>query len=383
MSFFARYLIFAAVVARAIGWTQDSPPFSTAIWWLLAIYGVVMVSEPPLTRRWRSFPKIYLLVQTSLVFAMLYRAPILDFLPMLYLSLSYQAVQFFGLRIGLAWIGLYSLSTAAMLLAGLAWRPWIFMLLTNTGTNLFIGTLAYLMQRTERVRQENQRLFGELQQAYNRLKDQAAQAEALASAEERHRLVRELHDSLTQTLFSMNLAVQAAQLAAGQDPSQAAPHLRRLQSLSRSAAGEVRALTGTVTKPVSLDEGLPGALRRLASERQAQDGLQITLEIAGEEAPWLPENVTNHLYHITQEALNNVAKHAGVQQAVVRLDLLNCPPFLEIQDRGRGFSLPEMTGSGGFGLGELAERAREMDWELVIDAVPGQGTRIRVQEKVA
>ncbi len=93
------------------------------------------------------------------------------------------------------------------------------------------------------------------------MKDSAAQAEALAAATERHRLVRELHDLLTQTLFSMNLAVQAAQLAFEDDHNTAGEHLIRLQTLARSAAGEVRSLTGQAPDRSLAQDGLAAAIQ--------------------------------------------------------------------------------------------------------------------------
>jgi signal transduction histidine kinase len=254
------------------------------------------------------------------------------------------------------------------------------MLLFSSGANALMGSFALLIERTERARRENQRLFGELQEAYRGLKDYTAQAEALAAAEERQRLVRELHDSLTQTLFSMNLAVQAAQLAAEQDSSQVVEHLRRLQILSRSAASEVQSLTGQAPAHTLIEEGLAAALKRLVAERQAQDGLQITLEVAG--ARELPQIVATNLYHIAQEALNNAAKHAGPCQVAVHLDFTSQPACLEITDTGCGFDLPGRAQRGGFGLEGMAARAREIGWELKIESLPGQGTRVHVWEKM-
>ena len=205
---------------------------------------------------------------------MLYRAPTLDFLTMLFFPLSFQAVQFFHDRIGFAWIGGFSLAMAGMVAFwdGMGSR-------VNHGAepaaraNVLMGSFAHLITRTEHRRQENQRLFSDLQEAYRQLKDSAAQAEALAAATERHRLVRELHDSLTQTLFSMNLAVQSAQLSFTEGPLQAEEHLTRLQTLARSAASEVQALTGQAPQRLLAQGGLAAALQHLAEERLAQDGL--------------------------------------------------------------------------------------------------------------
>lgn len=380
MRYFATYLIYAAVLTRAAGWSQDSAPIPQPAWVLFLIFGVLLFSERALTRSIAWYPRLYLLVQSGLVIGMLYSAPLVDIFPMLFFPLSFQAVQYLPVRVGFAWIGVFSLAMAGMLLVGMEWEPGIVMLIFSSGANVLMGSFALLIERTERARRENLRLFGELNEAYRHLKDYAAQTEALAAAEERQRLVRELHDSLTQTLFSMNLAVQAAQLAAGQDLSQVEGHLRRLQNLSRSAVSEVQALTGQAPEHTLAEEGLLPALKRLVSERQAQDDMQVSLEVSG--AREMPLPVTTNLYHITQEALNNVAKHAGRCQVTVRLDMANRPACLEITDTGCGFDSPGLNERGGFGLQGMTERANEIGWELKIDSSPGQGTRVCARERM-
>lgn len=379
MRYFATYLIYIAVIARAIGWSQDTAPIPTAIWILLVIFGSILFSQQPLTRRFPLYPRWYTLVQSGLVIAMLYRAPTLDFLPMLFLPLSFQAVQFFHGRVGFAWIGGFILAMAGMILFGLEWEAGLTLVLTGGGANLLMGSFAHLITRTERKRQENQRLFGDLQKAYRQLKDSAARAEALAAAEERHRLTRELHDSLTQTLFSMNLAVQAAQLSTQEAPNMVGEHLARLVTLTRSAVSEVQALMGQIPLRQPAQEGLGAALKRLAEERLAQDSLQVFVEVTGQRE--LPGPAQAALYRIVQEALNNITRHAGVRQAQVRLSLESPHASLEVEDAGCGFDPDSQGRSSGFGLRGMAERAGEIGWELKIESHPGQGTRIHVEEK--
>ena len=230
MRYLATYLIYIAVVARAVGWNQETSPIPASIWVLLAVYGAVLVTQQTLTRRLPWYPRFYALVQSVLVITLLYLAPSLDFLIMLFFPLSFQVVQFFHPWVGFAWIAAFSLAMAGRFLFGLEWQAGVTMILSGSGTNVLMGSFAHLIARTEQRQQENQRLFKDLQEAYRQLKESALRAEALASAEERHRLVRELHDSLTQTLFSMNMAVQSARLAAEQDPAQVESHLRRLQA---------------------------------------------------------------------------------------------------------------------------------------------------------
>ncbi len=379
MSYLATYLIYIAVIARAVGWNQETAPIPARIWILLAIFGVILVSQRALTRRFRLYPRLYTLVQSALVITMLYSAPTVDFLPMLFFPLSFQAVQFFPNWIGFAWIGGFIVALAGMFLFGMEWEAGVTMIIGGIAANGLMGSFALLMKRTEQRRGKNQRLFRDLQEAYRQLKDSAAQAEALAAAAERHRLVRELHDSLTQTLFSMNLAVQAAQLSVGEDLPQAEEHLRRLQALTRSAASEVQALTGRAPQGSLAQGGLETAIRHLAGERLAQDGLHVTVEATGRRD--LPEAVELNLYRIVQEALNNIMRHAGVRAARVRVCLDSPIASLEIIDEGSGFDPGGSQRAEGFGLAGMAERASEIGWELAVTSQPGLGTQIRVREK--
>ena len=381
MRYFVTYLIYIAVLARAAGWSQDSWPIPTRVWVLLALFGVLLFSEQALTRRFSWYPRPYILVQSLLVMLMMYLSPGLDILSMLLFSLSFQAVWYYPTLFGFIWIGVYSLAMLGLFLVGLEADPGISMVVSGSAANLLMGSFALLMKRTEDRRQENQRLFTDLQTAYRQLKDSAVQAEALAAAEERHRLVRELHDSLTQTLFSMNLAVQAAQLAAQDAPQEIDEHLVRLQALSHSAVSEVQALTGQAPLYTPAQVGLETALRQLAEERLAQDGLQVQIEVIGKRQ--LSEAVQAAVYRIAHEALNNVTRHAGVRQALVRLQLDPPRASLEVTDAGCGFDPGEVGLSGGFGLGGMRSRAEEIGWQLDVRSQPGQGTAIRVEEQVA
>ncbi len=381
MHYFATYLIYAAVLTRALGWSQDSAPIPLPVWAMLALFGLILFTERRLSHRLPWYPRLYILMQSGLVIVMLYSAPTVDIFSMLFFPLSFQAVQFFHNRIGFLCIGGFSLAMTGMFLFGLEWESGLTMILAASGANVLMGSFAYLIERTEQRRMDNQRLLGDLQETYRKLKDSAAQAEVLAAAEERYRLVRELHDSLTQTLFSMNLATQAAQLTIQESLDSAEEHLGRLQTLSRSAASEVRALTGQIPLHHPARRGLDTALKHLAAERLAQEGLQIILEVSGHRE--LAEHVQENLYRITQEALTNVVRHAAVLQASVRLRLESPCASLEVEDSGSGFDLDGLPPSGGFGLTGMRERARQIGWELEIHSHPGQGTRVRVSENAA
>jgi signal transduction histidine kinase len=383
-------LIYAAVLVRVAAWFEGSPSdaqpaVQAEIYGLLAAYGLLLLSEPALTCRFPRYPFYYLVLQSGLTLVLLFKEPGMDFLPILFFPLSFQAVQFFRLRWGFVWIGAFSVAAAGPLLSGWRWQPeGIASVLVNSGTSFLIGSFAHLIRRADRTRLENQRLLAELQRAGEELKAYAAQAEAYAAVQERSRLARELHDSVTQTLFSMNLTVQGARLLAGKNPQHVAAQLDRLQQLARSAAGEIQLLVSQPGPGASAEEDLGSALMRLAAERQDRDGLRLQMEIrSASHEKELSTPVSKGLYRIAQEALNNVAKHAGVREASACLNLETRPYYLEIVDHGVGFQT-DRRGSrpGHLGLPGMADRAREMGWVLKIDSHPGQGTRIRVEEQM-
>lgn len=381
MRYIPTYLIYTAILVRALTWyASEGREFDWLVLGLLVIYGLLLVSEPRLTRRLPCYPRLYLLVQSGLALSALSLEPGMDFQAMLFAPLSFQVVLFFGRRVGFAWIAAFALASAPPLLGGMD-TPLngVIMTLVFCGIDAIVGSYAVLTQRAEAGWQNNQRLLGEVQAAYRQLQEYAAQAEEFAAAQERSRMARELHDSVTQTIFSMNLSVQAARMLVERQPEQAAGQLDRLQELARSAVGEMQVLVSQLRPRSAAQEGLPAALRRLASERQERDGLKIQLELLGERE--LPEAATLGLYRIAQEALTNVAKHAGAQQANLRLDLQSTPACLEIEDSGCGFEAGKLARSSEhIGLPGMAERAREFGWRLAIDSQPGRGTRVRVEE---
>jgi signal transduction histidine kinase len=357
---------------------------------LLALNAALLILEAWLSRRRASHPDetpafdvdlrpVYLLLQAAIITGLQLNHPTQDFFALLFIPISLSAVLFYGKR-GFLWIAAFSLALAVPLItSNSGWRFGMVMALNYGGLCFLFGGYAYQERKAEAARGETQRMVGELQVAHRQLREHASQKEELAAEQERNRLARELHDSVTQTVFSMNLTVQAARLLLEKDKSRAAGQLERLEELAASALREIQALVSSLRPAPAVAEDLPAALHRLAAERRSRDGLQVTLEVAGDRK--LAESVAAGLYLIAQEALTNVTKHAGVNQATVRLRLVEGVAFLEVEDHGRGFP-PQASARerGHLGLAGMAERARELGWGLTIESQPGRGTRIRVAE---
>jgi signal transduction histidine kinase len=254
------------------------------------------------------------------------------------------------------------------------------MTLLYGGFSVLVGQIAYIRQQAETTRRHNQQMLSDLQAAHRRLQDHAAQLEELAVMQERGRLARELHDSVTQTVFSMTLAVQTAQVLQTKDVSRVAAQLDRVVELARNASREIQAIVKQLRPASIAEQGLAAALRDYLAERQALDGLIARLEVKGDRQ--LPDHITLGLYRIVQEAVNNVIKHAGTREVTITLNWGERPACIEVIDRGAGFAANEtIPQRGHMGLASMAERARELGWTVAIDSVPGQGTSVKVQEQ--
>jgi signal transduction histidine kinase len=202
-----------------------------------------------------------------------------------------------------------------------------------------------------------------------------AAAHAQAVLEERQRLARDLHDSVTQALYGITLHAQAAWRLLGLgELALASDSLRTLQETAQEALDEMRLLIFELRPPILDQVGLVSALQARLSAVEGRVNLQTQLiaEGVGE----LPAAVEEALYRIAQEALNNVLKHAHARQITVQLRQGPARLSMEICDDGVGFD-PATTGAGGgLGLRGMAERAAQLGGTFTIESAPGGGTRI-------
>jgi signal transduction histidine kinase len=206
------------------------------------------------------------------------------------------------------------------------------------------------------------------------------QAQRLAALEERSRLARELHDSVTQALFSMTMHTRAAEMAIERertDPDGAmAQNLRALGELTRGALAEMRALIFELRPRALQEEGLVAALRKQAAAIAAREGLRVEVEAPEARVPLAPV-IEEHLYRLAQEALHNVVKHACASRVLVRVEVGSQDLRLEVRDDGVGFD-PQAVPAGRLGLHTMAERSHQLGGNIEIQSCPGQGTSVRV-----
>jgi GAF domain-containing protein len=204
------------------------------------------------------------------------------------------------------------------------------------------------------------------------------QAQQMAVSEERNRLARDLHDSVTQSLYGITLYAQAAagHLAAGR-MDKLAGHLRELQETSQDALAEMRLLIFELRPPVLTEEGLVAALQSRLSAVEGRAGVKT--EFRSEMQGRLPLVVEEGLYRIAQEALNNCLKHAHARRIVVTVRRDNHTATLTIADDGVGFDPTTVRERGGLGLSDMEERAAQLGARLSVSSKPGEGTQVCVE----
>jgi PAS domain S-box-containing protein len=206
-------------------------------------------------------------------------------------------------------------------------------------------------------------------------RDLRRQAGELAAGEERAHLARELHDSVTQALFSMTLVSRSVELLLERDVEAAKGQLTQLRDLQREALAEMRALIFEL-RPGNLEQdGLSRALRTHTAALQGRIGLPVVVESSLDER--LPLPIEEVLYRISQEALHNVVKHAGARQVRLEVGRIASGVRLRIQDDGKGFD-PARVPDGHLGLAGMRARADKIGARFSVKSVPGEGTTIEV-----
>jgi signal transduction histidine kinase len=369
--YLATGFMFAATALRSLIVFGNSPNLLNLLllaWLAMFIAGSLLYPRLPI------FAACLIVVQAALVLLLLLLLQT-DYFAILFAILGMQAMQQFPPRLGGAFIAVTAGLTFLALLKPMGGIEALALAAAFAAVSVFAGAFILASRRARAAQQENQTLVGQLQDANRRLQALSRQREELAAAHERQHLARELHDSVTQTVFSMTLAAQSALLLLDRDQQQVAAQLDRLDQLAQSALAEMQLLISKLAPEKLTEGGFMAALQQHLADRRQRDNLSVTLEVEGSR-PLTPAE-EGGLFRIAQEALNNIVKHAGVSQAVLRLHLAD-PVWMEIEDRGAGFDPQPARLRGRIGLASMRERAAEIGWTLQVDSALGRGTRIRV-----
>jgi len=221
--------------------------------------------------------------------------------------------------------------------------------------------MAAAIARQAAVAIENARLF--------------EQARGLAALEERQRLARELHDSVSQALFGIGLGAETAKTMLERDPAKAAAPIDYVLQLARGGMAEMRALIFEL-RPESLEqEGLIAALEKQAMATGVRHGIKVGLDLPAE--PEIRIEMKEALYRIAQEAMHNTAKHAEASKVTLRLAIDGDALTMDVIDDGSGFD-SSASFPGHLGLVSMQERISRFGGRVEIASTPGAGTRVQV-----
>ena len=201
--------------------------------------------------------------------------------------------------------------------------------------------------------------------------------EQAAISEERSRLARDLHDSATQSLFSVTLYAEASRTTAQKgDLAQTEQYLERLSQTAHLALQEMRLLVYELRPPLLEQDGLAVTLRKRLESVEGRAGIQAQTQI--DNLVYLDPLQEEHLFWIAMESLNNSLRHAAATQVEVTLKKEENQVVFIVRDNGRGYNLENARQSGGMGLQNMLQRAQKIGARLDINTAPGSGTTVTV-----
>ena len=237
----AIYLFFAAVVLRTLALAPIRPrlPIYMALELLYLVLLSVMLWRPA---RQPALRQLYFLLQALVVFGLQLMRLRFDFLILLYIPLCYQAALLVRNPGRWIWVGVYLLLSSIPLMAALGVPEGLAVALLPMTASLIFPGYVIVNQDLETATSNSRRILAELQETNCQLKFYADQVEQLSALQERSRLALELHDSVSQTLFSVTMHTRATQILMDREPEKARPQLEKLQALTRCALEEMRSL---------------------------------------------------------------------------------------------------------------------------------------------
>jgi signal transduction histidine kinase len=206
------------------------------------------------------------------------------------------------------------------------------------------------------------------------------QAERLAVVRERERLSRELHDSVTQSLYSLVLLAEAGRRWAERgEHGRTEEYLERVGEIGQQALREMRLLVYELRPLVLRREGLVGAIQQRLDAVEKRAGIDATLVIQGQLD--ISADLEEGLYRIAQEALNNALKHAAASNVYVRIYADAECVALQVEDNGKGFETDTADRGGGLGLASMRQRAEKLGGTVTVTSCQGEGTTLEVRMK--
>jgi signal transduction histidine kinase len=372
-------LLFGSVLIRSAIVFRDSPallPVLAALFIGAALFAV----ESRIHNRWPIALHAYVALQSGLVYWLM-TGPGKDeptFLAVLLIILSMGVVARLPSAWAGVWLGVFTVLIAIPVVRAYSLLEGGGFVLLLSAMNVFFGLYARAVTRAREAWVRNEELVERLSESNEQLLAASAQKEQLAAARARHLLARELHDSVTQTAFSMNLAAQTATLLLERDPARLGAQLDHFERLARTALTQMQTLIAELRPETGGDGDLASALRRDLAERQLPESLAISVRADGFDR--LRPGEERVLFSIAREAVNNIVKHAQASRGSIRLHLTGSPS-MEVSDEGKGFDTTAALPPGRVGLAGMREQAEEIGWDLELTSSPGSGTCLRVARR--
>jgi signal transduction histidine kinase len=375
ITYIATYLLAVGAIIRYLVRFRDERFWSIAF--LLGGYLVLLFLEPIFIRRNRLLTYIYLLVQTAIICTVDLIDPNVYFWGALFCPLIVQVMHKFPQRTGFLITGIFTVIMAIFMFLGLGPEVGLPLIFFYGVVYFLLAAFIAIIREVDEAREESQKQQAELQSAYQQLQSYTTQAEELAVLQERNRLARELHDSVTQSLYSLTLFTEAARhMAEEKGDEDIEQYIGQIGVIGQQALKEMRLLVYELQPPELEREGLVRALRKRLEAVEGRAGVEARLEV--DDLGKLPGDVERELYRIAQEALNNALKHAAAGSVVLYLRQSNGNIEMEIVDDGVGFDPEATPDRGGLGLKSIRERAEHIGGSVAIRSQPGEGTSVKV-----
>lgn len=357
----------------------------TAVIWqvfgLLLIFWFLFLFELVVMRRRSFWFHLYLAIQTILISLLIYTPTfeVYDYFSNLYAILGMQLMQRIGGKSSVMWIIIFLTLIGIKFFGFDVFMEGLTRFLSFGSIIVFISSYSLATRHAQEATIYVNSLLQQLKDANHKLEQSADTQRNLGIIRERQRLARELHDSVTQNIFSMTLTTQSALLLMDKNPARVTSQLERLNQLAQSAMTEIQVLISELRPKLMTSSELVSALRKLLTEQPIPEGLSVTLNVNGECE--LPPVEAQGLFRIAQEALNNIIKHSNAKTASIVFHM-DAPLWIAINDDGGGFDPQQAFEGGHIGLASMQERAEEIGWDITIHSDPGKGTHIRVEKKV-
>lgn len=330
----------------------------------------------PRLQKW-SQVAVYLVIQCVLAFVIVYLAGNIGAFLGLYMGLIGETIGL--LREKLRWLVTaitvllgFSFLNYILLFGNKGWYWWLLAILPGA---IFVAVYVTLYTSQAEARQQAQSLLKDLEAANRQLSEYAARVEDLTIANERQRMARELHDTLSQGLAGLILQLEAADAhLAGNRPERARGILQQSMEKARGTLAEARQAIDDLRQPA--DRDLVQAIMQESARFTNATGIpcepQINVKMD------IPELVTETSIRAVSEALTNIARHAQANNATLRLTAVEKELEIEIKDDGVGFD-PEAIQSGHYGLLGMRERVRLAGGSFEVYSMPGKGTQLVIR----